>query len=99
MTVTATNTSTNTTSNTYTLVTGGTSGIGYQCAAQLIQQGKQVIITGQNPERVAKAATRLACRGEVADSSPIHLISLGKPQRSRAADCIWRYLCDNLSIA
>ena len=33
------------------------------------------------------------------ETSPIHLISLGKPQRSRAADCIWRYLCDNLSIA
>ncbi|ADZ93081.1 SDR family oxidoreductase [Marinomonas mediterranea] len=55
--------------NTYTLITGGTSGIGFETAKQLIQEGKQVIITGQNEQRVHQAAQTLGCRGIVADSA------------------------------
>lgn len=32
------------------------------------------------------------------DTIPIHLISLSKSQRSRAADCVWRYLAQRLVI-
>ena len=55
--------------NVFTLITGGTTGIGYETASQLISEGKQVIITGQNAERVESAATALGCMGVVADSA------------------------------
>jgi len=57
--------------NTYTLITGGTSGIGYEAAKTLLSEGKQVIITGQNATRVADAAASLQCKGIVADSADI----------------------------
>ena len=41
------------------VITGGTTGIGLETARHYIAQGARVIITGQNAERVAKAATDL----------------------------------------
>lgn len=38
------------------LVTGGTSGMGLATAERLLQEGAQVVVTGRNPERLAKAA-------------------------------------------
>lgn len=61
-------------SQTYTLITGGTTGIGFTAARQLIQNGRQVIITGRNRERVASAAEQLGCLGIVADSEQIDSI-------------------------
>lgn len=55
----------------FTLITGGTTGIGYEAASRLIREGKQVIITGQNPERVKSASQELGCKGIVADSANI----------------------------
>ena len=45
------------------LVTGATSGLGFETAAQLAEQGwKQVIITGRTPERAALAGQELVAR-------------------------------------
>lgn len=52
----------------YTLITGGTTGIGYQAAKQLINDSKQVIITGKDEKRVYQAATALGCKGIVTDA-------------------------------
>ncbi len=50
-----------TTANTRTaLVTGATSGLGFDAAAQLAEAGDQVIVTGRNRQRAEQAARRLA---------------------------------------
>lgn len=46
-------------SNKKGVVTGATSGIGYEAAKAMIDAGAEVIITGQNAERVHDAAQRL----------------------------------------
>jgi len=51
------------------LVTGGSSGIGYETARQLIAQGAQVAICGRNADKVRRAATELGALGIVADVS------------------------------
>ena len=52
------------------VVTGGTSGIGYAAAEAMIREGAQVIITGQDAQRVEDAARNLgeAASGVVAPS-------------------------------
>lgn len=52
-----------------TLITGGTTGIGFATASRLISEGKHLIITGQNAQRVEHAANTLGCKGMVADSA------------------------------
>lgn len=42
-----------------TLITGGTSGIGMATAKQFLAEGARVIITGVNPESIAKARAEL----------------------------------------
>jgi short-subunit dehydrogenase involved in D-alanine esterification of teichoic acids len=37
------------------LITGGSSGIGFEFAKQLSQMGNTVIVTGRNKEKLAKA--------------------------------------------
>lgn len=49
------------------VVTGGNSGIGYATAKKLKDLGAQVIISGRNEERVARAASELGVTGLVAD--------------------------------
>ncbi len=51
------------------LVTGGSSGIGYETARQLIAHGAQVAICGRNAHKVRQAATELGALGIVADVS------------------------------
>lgn len=41
------------------VITGGTTGIGFETARQFIAAGARVIITGQHPERLAEAAQSL----------------------------------------
>ncbi|MEB3357749.1 MAG: SDR family oxidoreductase [Synechococcales bacterium] len=41
------------------VITGGTTGIGFETAKQFIQQGARVIITGQNEERLQAAVNAL----------------------------------------
>lgn len=41
------------------LITGGTSGIGFQLAKELIALGNEVIVTGRNEERLARAKSLL----------------------------------------
>jgi 7-alpha-hydroxysteroid dehydrogenase len=49
------------------LVTGGGSGIGYACAAQLAADGASVTICGRTEGRLAAAADRIGARYAVAD--------------------------------
>lgn len=41
------------------LITGGTSGIGLEMAAQLLQRGNAVLVTGRDPEKLAAAKRAL----------------------------------------
>lgn len=49
------------------IVTGGTSGIGYEIAKLLSEKGAQVVICGRNADTVAKVASELNIHGTVAD--------------------------------
>lgn len=51
------------------IITGGNSGIGFEAAKQLKQQGAQVFITGRNEEKLKKAANELGIGYAVADAS------------------------------
>lgn len=42
-----------------TLITGGTSGIGLETAKQFVAEGARVIVTGVNPDSIAKAQAEL----------------------------------------
>lgn len=42
-----------------TLITGGTSGIGLETAKQFLTEGAQVIVTGVNPDSIARAKAEL----------------------------------------
>ncbi len=50
-----------------TLVTGGSSGIGYAIAEALVERGCVVAINGRNQERLDAAAERLGCQGIAGD--------------------------------
>lgn len=41
------------------VITGGSTGIGFETAKQFLAEGARVIITGQNAERLASAANEL----------------------------------------
>lgn len=59
------------------VVTGGTSGIGYATAAELIAEGASVFITGRNADTVATASAELGATGIVSDQSNLsHIDSL-----------------------
>ena len=47
------------TTNNTILITGGSAGIGFEMAKQFSETGNQVIITGRNQERMAKAISQL----------------------------------------
>ena len=51
------------------IITGGSSGIGFEIAKQLKLQGAQVFITGRNEEKLKKAANELSIGYAVADAS------------------------------
>jgi len=55
------------------VVTGANSGIGYDAAKYLLDEGAKVYITGRNPELVAKAADALGEKavGIVADAANV----------------------------
>ncbi|MGH1336196.1 MAG: SDR family oxidoreductase [Aureispira sp.] len=63
------------------LITGGTSGIGFACAAYLLQHNYQVLITGQNPENLKKALEQLGDKatGYLSDTSSMQdIVQLAK---------------------
>lgn len=43
----------------YSLITGGSSGLGYELAKKLIEKDKNVIIIGRNPDKLKTAAKKL----------------------------------------
>jgi 3-oxoacyl-[acyl-carrier protein] reductase len=55
--------------NAYALVTGGSSGIGYETARELAAAGAKVVICGRRAERVDKAARELGVLGMQCDIS------------------------------
>lgn len=56
-----------------TLITGGTSGIGLETAKQFLAEGARVIVTGVNPDSIAKAQAELGSEVPVlrADSASV----------------------------
>ncbi len=65
------------TSNNTILITGGTSGIGFELARQLIQLGNTVIVTGRDPAMLAAAQNKLPqVHGMQSDVSDPHAIAL-----------------------
>jgi NAD(P)-dependent dehydrogenase (short-subunit alcohol dehydrogenase family) len=56
-----------------TLITGGTSGIGLETAKQFLEEGARVIVTGVNPDSIAKAQAELGAEVPVvrADSASV----------------------------
>lgn len=51
------------------IVTGGSSGIGYETAAQILKAGGKVVITGRNEEKLKQAGEKLGCNYVTADSA------------------------------
>jgi len=58
--------------NAKVLVTGGTSGIGYETAKMLIDNGAKVAVCGRHKDTVDKSAKELGAEGIVADVSKEH---------------------------
>lgn len=60
------------------LITGGTDGIGFELARQLIERGNTVIVTGRDPQRLADACRRLprahGIASDVADAAAIEAL-------------------------
>jgi uncharacterized oxidoreductase len=60
------------------LITGGTSGIGYELAAQFIDRGNTIIITGRDPDMLEKAQRALpgihVFQNDVSDPKAIPLL-------------------------
>jgi NAD(P)-dependent dehydrogenase (short-subunit alcohol dehydrogenase family) len=46
------------------IITGGSRGIGYACAAEFLDEGAKVVIVSQNPARNAEAAKSLAAKAD-----------------------------------
>lgn len=53
------------TNKTWALIVGGTSGIGYSVAQQLLQQGTAVIVSGRNTDKLQQAESELSQLGIV----------------------------------
>ena len=51
------------------LITGGSSGIGFETARQLIAAGAKVVISGRNREKLMQAAAQLGATGIAADAA------------------------------
>jgi NAD(P)-dependent dehydrogenase (short-subunit alcohol dehydrogenase family) len=58
-----------------TLITGGTSGIGLETAKQFLAEGARVIVTGVNPDSIAKAKAELGTEVLVLRADSANLIA------------------------
>jgi uncharacterized oxidoreductase len=60
------------------LITGGTSGIGFEIAAQLLQRGNSVVVTGRDQSRLEQVQRSLpgihTFQSDVSDSKAIPLL-------------------------
>lgn len=60
--------------NKVAIVTGGNSGIGYATAAELVERGAKVIVTGRNKEALIKAENELNVTGIATDQGDLKSI-------------------------
>ncbi len=73
------------------LITGGTSGIGFEFAAQLLKLGNTVVITGRDARRLEEAQRKLpgihTFQSDVSDGKAIRLlfdaVMIGVPRIER----------------
>lgn len=65
------------------LITGGTSGFGFEFATQLLALGNTVIITGRNPEKLAEVKRKLP---------RVHAIQSDVRSTSDIADLFWQVI-------
>ena len=74
------------------VITGGTSGIGLATARRFIAQGAQVLITGQDADRLAAAARELGaftCLVDVRRASDLHTLAATAKDRLRQLDILF----------
>ncbi|WP_371820403.1 SDR family NAD(P)-dependent oxidoreductase [Flavobacterium sp. HJ-32-4] len=72
------------------LITGGTTGIGFETARLLTSKGAQVVFCGQNAERVAKAAAELGITGftcDISDAADVERLFEKNRGHTRWAGC------------
>ena len=70
------------------VVTGGNSGIGFQTAKRLKEEGAEVVIIGRSKEKVDTAASELKVRGVVADVQNVEALSNATQQVKQLHDKI-----------
>lgn len=77
------------------LVSGGSRGIGYSIAEHFLKAGAHVIITGQNPERLAGAGEKLSQLGsvtpmrcDIAESEQVDALFRDIKKESVTLDCL-----------
>ena len=49
------------------VITGGSRGLGFQCAKELVAAGHQVVLVAKDPERLANAAVQLGVQYRAVD--------------------------------
>jgi NAD(P)-dependent dehydrogenase (short-subunit alcohol dehydrogenase family) len=60
------------------VITGGTTGIGFATAKRFIAEGARVVVTGKNPDTLARARAELGAHAEVVASDATSVAAIGQ---------------------